>query len=308
MINGVTFEHPYAFLLILIFLICAKFCKEKSEAILFPNASSFFKEGEKKNIILTSLKWASIVLAVFSLASPVRINTYKIKKEKGYALALVLDASGSMRYPFSSSQNSSKSKFQAAKEISKKFIKKRPFDEIGLVVFGNFAYTAAPLTYDHKILIKIIDSLYAGIAGANYTVINEALFQTSRLFKNSKAKTKVALFLTDGKSRGDVVPLKVAIKALKRQKVKVYTIGIGKDGDFNEIELQKIAKETGGEFFSAKDKESLKKIYDKINSMEKSEIKSGRYVYKEYLFELPLFLSLMCLLVYLYLINRRGVA
>ncbi len=306
--NSITFEYPYAFLIILVFLICAKFCKEKSEAIFFPEAFSFFKEGDKKNIILTSLKWASIVLAVFALASPVKINSYKIKKEKGYALALVLDASGSMRYPFSNDKNQSKSKFEVAKEISKEFVKKRASDEIGLVVFGNFAYIAAPLTYDHQILNKIIDSLYAGIAGPNYTVINEALFQSAKLFSKSKAKTKVALFLTDGKSRGDTVPLEVSIKALKKHKVKVYTIGIGREGDFDEIKLRKIAKETKGAFFSAKDKESLKKIYDKIDSMEKSEIKSGKYVHKEYLFELPLFISVMCLLIYLYLINKRGVA
>ncbi|NPA82647.1 MAG: VWA domain-containing protein [Epsilonproteobacteria bacterium] len=308
MSNHITFEHPYAFLIILIFLICAKFCKERSEAIFFPKASLLFEKGHKKDIILTSLKWGAIVLAVFALASPVRIDQYKIKRDKGYALAIVLDASASMRYPFSNDSNQPKSKFDIAKELSKEFIKKRAADQIGLIVFGNFAYTAAPLTYDHNILNKIINSLYSGIAGPNYTVINEALFQTAKLFSKSKAKTKVAIFLTDGKSRGDVIPFKVALNALKKHKVKVYTIGIGKDGDFDEVKLQTIAKETGGEFFSAADKESLKKIYDKIDSMEKSEIKSGKYVHKEYLFELPLFLALMFLLVYLYLINRRGVA
>ncbi len=306
--NSITFEYPYVFLVIPLFLLCFYFCKEKSEAIFFPNAEIFFEEGYKKSRFITALKWTAIILAVVSLASPVKEDKFDIAKKEGYALCLVLDASGSMRYPFSSDPNQPKSKFDIAKELSVKFIRKRRSDLIGLVVFGNFAYTAAPLTYDSDILTQIINSLYAGIAGPNYTVINEALFQSAKLFSKTDAKTKIAIFLTDGKSRGDNIPLEVAIKSLKKYKVKVYTIGIGEEDDFNEIELRSIAKETGGVFFNAQNKETLKEIYDKIDKLEKSEIKSNKFVKKEYLYELPLFLSVLFLLFYIYLINKRGVA
>ncbi len=306
--NNFTFEYPYIFLLILLFLICAYFCKEKVEAIFFPKAEILFNQSYKKNRLLTNLKWATIILSITALASPVIKNSFDIEKKEGYAITLVLDASGSMRYPFSSDPNQPKSKFDIAKELSIEFIQKRKNDLIGLIVFGNFAYTAAPLTYDTNILKEIVNSLYAGVAGANYTVINEALFQTAKLFSKSKAKSKIAIFLTDGKSRGDVIPLDVSIKALKKHKVKVYTIGIGEQGDYNEMELRRIAKETGGEFFSAKDKETLEEIYKKIDRLEKSEIKTDRFVKKDYLYEMPLFLAVLSLLAYIYLINRRGVA
>ncbi len=306
--NNFSFEHPYAFLIILVFVFCAYFCKEKSEAIFFPRADIFFNQSYKKNRLVTNLKWASIVLAVTALASPVIENVFDVEKKEGYAIALVLDASGSMRYSFSSDPNQPKSKFDIAKELSAKFVQKRKNDLIGLIVFGNFAYTAAPLTYDRKILEEIIDSLYAGIAGPNYTVINEALFQTAKLFSNSKAKSKIAIFLTDGKSRGDAIPLEVSLKALKKRGVKVYTIGIGEQGDYNEMELRRIASQTGGEFFSAKNKKALEEIYKKIDRLEKSEIETDRFVKKDYLYEMPLFLAVLSLLGYIYLINRRGVA
>ena len=306
--NNFAFEYPYAFLIIFIFLICAYFCKERMEAVFFPRAKIFFDQSYKKNRLITNLKWATIILSVTALASPVIKNSFDVEKREGYAIALVLDASGSMRYPFSSDPNQPKSKFDIAKELSAKFVQKRKNDRIGLIVFGNFAYTAAPLTYDTEILKEIIDSLYAGIAGANYTVINEALFQTAKLFSNIKAKSKIAIFLTDGKSRGDTIPLEVAIRALKKYKVKIYTIGIGSEGDYNEIELQKIAKETGGDFFSAKNRETLEKIYTKIDKMEKSEIETDKFVKKDYLYEMPLFLAVLTLLSYIYLINRRGIA
>ena len=214
--SSIVFEYPYAFLIIVFFMICAYFCKEKSEALFFPNAEIFFIDGYKKSHLLSTLKWTSIILAVISLASPIKKDKFDMAKKEGYALALVLDASGSMRYPFSNDPNQPKSKFDVAKELSVEFIQKRRSDLIGLVVFGNFAYTAAPLTYDTDILKQIINSLYAGIAGPNYTVINEALFQSAKLFSKTEAKTKIAIFLTDGKSRGDNIPLEVAIKSLKK--------------------------------------------------------------------------------------------
>jgi Ca-activated chloride channel family protein len=308
--SEITFEYPSVFLLILLFLICAKWCRARSEAILFPHLDIFLQNQGKKSIWLTLLKWTSIIAAVTSLASPVVEDKIEVENKEGYSIVLALDASGSMRYGFGrrlpgiGAQN----KFEVSMEMAQEFIYKRKDDQIGVVVFGNFAYVAAPLTYDKNILSQIIGDLKIGIAGSNYTVINDALFQSSKLFKNSKAKTKIVILLTDGESRGDSVPLDVALRLTQQYGVKVYTIGIGNSGEFNEEHLKIISNKTDGQFFSASNPDALKEVYQKIDRLEKSKIESEKYIKKSYYFEYPLFLAFMALLFYTYLLNRRGVA
>jgi len=308
--SEITFEYPAVFLLILLFLICTKWCKARSEAILFPHLDIFLQNQGKKSIWLNILKWVSIIATITALASPVVEDKIEIENKEGYSIALALDASGSMRYGFGrrlpgiGAQN----KFEVSLEMAQEFISKRPDDQIGLVVFGNFAYVAAPLTYDKNILSQIMGSLRIGIAGSNYTVINDALFQSSKLFKNSKAKTKIVILLTDGESRGDSVPLDVALRLAQQYGVKVYTIGIGNSGEFNEEHLKIIANKTGGQFFSASNPDALKEVYQKIDRLEKSKIESEKYIKKSYYFEYPLFLAFMSLLFYTFLLNKRSVA
>ena len=308
--SEITFEHPFVFLLILLFLICAKWCRARSEALLFPHLDIFLKNQGKKSIWLSILKWVSIIATITALASPVVEDKIEVENKEGYSIALALDASGSMRYGFGrrlpgiGAQN----KFEVSLEMAQEFISKRPDDQIGLVVFGNFAYVAAPLTYDKNILSQIMGSLRIGIAGSNYTVINDALFQSSKLFKNSKAKTKIVILLTDGESRGDSVPLDVALRLAQQYGVKVYTIGIGNSGEFNEEHLQIIANKTDGQFFSASNPDALKEVYHKIDRLEKSKIESEKYIKKSYYFEYPLFLAFMTLLFYTFLLNKRGTA
>jgi len=196
--------------------------------------------------------------------------------------------------------------FQSIQE-AKDFIQKRVNDQIALVVFGNFAYVASPLTYDKKIIKQILDKLYATIAGANYTVINDSLFQSAKLFEKSKAKSKVIILLTDGQSRGDNIPFAVSMRLIKQHGIKVHTIGIGQKGDFNEDYLKLIAQKSGGQFFSANNPNALQEVYAKIDQLEKSQIENSKYTKKDYLFELPLFMAFMALLFYTYLLNKRGV-
>jgi Ca-activated chloride channel family protein len=309
--NSFTFEYPYVFLLLPLFLLCARYCKPRSEAILFPHIEIFQSSGVGSSWLLNTLKWISIISALIALASPIKEDATIKKKQDGYSISLVLDASGSMKFgfkrqPFFMQVKSGESKFDISMALAKEFVKSRVDDEIGLLVFGNFAYVAAPLTYDKKVLSEIMDGLYIGVAGSNYTVINDALFQSAKLFSSSKAKTKIAILLTDGQSRGDNVPYPVAMKMMKKYGVKVYTIGIGQRGDFDEGFLTKIAKESGGEFFAAYSKEDLKSVYEKINQLEKSEIDSQKYVKKSYFYELPLFIAFMALLFYAFILNKRA--
>ncbi len=306
-----TFEYPWVFALGVLFLICARFCKPRSESIFFPHIDIFSKGKKGGNFLLTLFKWLAILLALVALASPVKEDKLEVDSGEGYSIALLMDSSGSMKFgfgqnPFFAPVKQGASKFDISMKLAKEFVKSRKNDLISLVVFGNFAYVGAPLTYDKKVLLELMDSLYIGIAGSNYTVINDALFQAAKLFSHSKSKTKIAILLTDGQSRGDNVPFKVAMDMIDKYGVKVYTIGIGKKGDFDEKFLSKIAKISGGEFFSAYSKDDLKRVYEKINELEKSKIDLEKYLKKSYFYEYPLFFAFLSLLFYAFLLNKRS--
>ncbi len=309
--SDITFEYPWVFGFILIFLLCSYFCKPRLEAIIFPHLHIFVQSQGHTPLLMKLLKWIAILFALTALASPVITDKIETEKREGYAIVLALDASGSMRYGFEDSflaTTSRENKFEISMKIVREFIRKRQNDQLGVVVFGNFAYVASPLTYDKRTLEQIIGKLYATIAGPNYTVISDALFQSARLFEKSKAKSKIVILLTDGQSRGDNIPFDVAMRMVKKTGVKVYTIGIGNKGDYNAEFLELIAQRSGGQFFSAGDRESLRAIYSKIDQLEKSQIEATRYIKKRYLYEFPLFIAFMALLFYTYLLNKRGVA
>jgi Ca-activated chloride channel family protein len=305
-----TFEYPYVFLLIVIFLLCNRYCKPKSEAILFPHLDIFAQSKGSEAWIMQVLKWLAIIFTLMALASPVIEDKMEVEKKEGYSIALVLDASGSMKFGFGDRYfgmgGGKESKFDISMSLAKSFVKKRKDDQVGLVVFGNFAYVAAPLTYDEKVLEEIMEGLYVGIAGSNYTVINDALFQSAKLFTNSTAKTKIAILLTDGQTRGDNIPFDVAMRLVKKYGVKVYTIGIGDYKDFDANHLKAIATATDGLFFAANSKEDLEAVYERIDEMEKSKIESEKYIKKRYFYEYPLFLGFLALLFYTFLLNKRG--
>ncbi len=309
--SDIHFEYPWVFAFLLLFVICGYLCKARSEAIIFPHLDIFIATKSASSWKLRLLKYISILFALTALASPIQTNKMQIENKEGYAIVLAIDASGSMKYGFSDSylpSFSTKSKFLLSKNILSKFVEKRPNDQIGLVVFGNFAYIASPLTYDKNSIKQIINTLYATIAGSNYTVINDALFQGAKLFEKTKAKSKVLILLTDGQSRGDNVPFDVSMRMIKDMGVKVYTVGIGNKGDFNGAYLDLIAKESSGKTFSANSPKALQKVYAQIDKLEKSKIENNTYIKKNYLYELPLFIAFMALLFYTYLLNKRATA
>jgi Ca-activated chloride channel family protein len=139
-----------------------------------------------------------------------------------------------------------------------------------------------------------------------FTALYEALAQGVNLLKSSESKTKIAILLTDGFSTQgvDKIPLEVALSLAKKEGVKVYPIGIGRD--YNGQVLENIAVSTGGVAFGASSANELKEVYAKINELEKSEIKSESFTYIKYYFAYPLFVSLISLMLYVYLRNKRG--
>ncbi len=294
--GDLVFEYPVFFLLPLLYLVCARFCKAKNEAIYFPGAQLIKKASKRHSSVESIIKFLIVLGMSTALASPVIKDEVKIQNDKGYEISLIMDASGSM---------SENNKFGIVKQIVGNFLDKRSHDKIGLTIFADFAYVAVPLTYDKKSIKRLLKRLDVGVAGTSRTALYEALFLSSNLFKNSHAKNKIAILLTDGMDNTGTIPLDVAIKTVQKYGIKVYTIGIGNRGDFDARILQKIATQSGGKFFSANSVERLKEIYQTINKLEKSEIKTNKYIKKRYYFQYPLTFALVLLVWFLYARNKR---
>ena len=294
--SNIMFEYPFAFLLLLLYFVCKKFCKQRNEQLIFPNMKIFKQVSSGQNYLLSAVEFLAVLLLTIALASPYKQDDVVIDKEKGYEISMILDASGSMK---------EYNKFGIVKDIVTDFIDMRKHDKLGLTIFADFSYVAIPLTYDKDSIKRLLSRLEVGIAGQSRTSLYEALFMSSKLFKESKAKEKIAILLTDGVNNVNNIPLDVAINTAKKYGIKVYVIGVGNRGDYNPMVLKRIATETNGQFFEADSIERLKKIYEVINRLEKSEIKVDKYIKKSHYFQYPLGAGLLLMLLYFLTRNRR---
>ena len=282
---NVSFDYPL-FFIFLILLICFYRCKREYLKIYFSKTSLLPKKFiGKKNFLPISI----FLLFILALSSPFSYDALLQNPKKGRDLVIALDASGSM-----GSEMGGKSKFDLLLDLVKKFLQTRYDDNVGFVVFGSFAYPASPITYDIKALQFILDYLEISIAG-NSTAIGEAIKTSVDLLKKSDAKEKVIILFTDGYHNSGYISPKDALKEAKKIGAKIYTIGIGEDFDKNL--LKRIAKESGGKSFSAKDEEDLKEIIKEIQKLEKSPIRAGFYQNKKALFEYVLAVLSLLLLV-----------
>ncbi len=309
MFDGIYFEFPKIVFVIFWFIACETLCKMRLPSLYFPHVAAFVKSNIAQSKLLFFLKWLGIVMLILALMSPVKDEPLELAPKHGHEIALILDSSGSMHERGFDANNPVASKFDVVKNIVREFIKQRNSDNIGLVTFGSYSFIASPLTYDKHILSRIVAQLQVGMAG-KYTALYEALAQGVQLLKNTKAKSKVAILLTDGYStpQADKIPLDVAIDMAKKEGIKVYPIGIGRAGEYNRAILMKIAKATGGVAFGASNANELKAVYKKIDALEKSQIKSETFTYKNYYYFYPLFIGLIALMFYIFLRNKRGSA
>ncbi len=307
MFDGLYFEFPKLLFVIFIFIGCATLCRMRLPSIYFPHAKKFMNGAVSSSKLLFFLKWLGVVMMILALMSPVKDEPYEVEPKNGYEIALILDASESMMEQGYDASNERLNKFDVVKNIVRDFISQRKSDNMGLVVFGAYSFIASPLTYDENILSRIVSQLQIGMAG-KFTALYEGLAQGVNLLKSSESKSKVAILLTDGYSTEgiDKVPLEVALEMAKKERVKVYAIGIGMPNAYNKQVLEKIAKETGGEAFGAATANELKAVYAKIDALEASEIKSESFTYLKYYFAYPLFIALLSLMFYVYLRNKRG--
>ncbi len=251
----------------------------------------------KARHILVALRLIGVGLLIVALARPQEGRSDEEVTTEGVDIMLVLDISESMQALDFQPEN----RLSVAKNTIADFIKKRQHDRIGLVVFASRSYTKCPLTLDYNVLHTFLDDItFSNISFQ--TAIGTALATAANRLKDSPSKSKVIILATDGANNaGDIPPL-TAAQAAHEFGIKIYTIGIGKEGqvpfpvqmqnpftgqvykqvqmmnsDLDEKSLLDIANTTGGKFFRATNSEKLKEIYDQINKLEKTEIKTKIY-------------------------------
>lgn len=301
MLNNISFEYPYALLLILLFIICSIFCKAKTPTYYIPHLKLFEQTQSKINLLIPFFKYSVIVFAIISLASPVKTShTQNIKKD-GINIVLSLDTSGSMKAIGFNQEDLEQNRWQVVSQIVQEFIDKRINDNIALVVFGNSVMTASPLSFDNNAQKEIIEYLDIGIIG-DKTAMIDSLVTSISILKNNKSHSNIIVLLTDGEDTASKTPLNVVIRMAKKYDVKIYTIGIGES---NHTLLNKLSTATNARSFKATSKENLKNVYDAINKIEKIKIDSTQIILKEYYFFYTLFISLIALCFYIFLINKE---
>jgi len=301
-----SFEHPWYLVAILLFVVCAKLCKERSKAIYFPHVGSLIAKQSKKSTLLSWLKWIGIVSAVFAFASPVITKSYSNSKKEGRDIVLVVDSSDSMRQQRFDPDDIFKNKFTVVKEVMEDFIKKRKNDRIGMVTFADIAFISSPLTFEKKFLTNITKMQELGKAGRR-TAINDALVQSYNLLSKSKAKSKIIILLTDGIDNMSKVPFSDLRELIAKRDTKLYTIGIGGERDYDARYLQTLANVGHGKAYGARNAKMLSKIYDEIDKLEATKLNDKKIVKHTYLFIYPLFLAILSLLMFIYFRNSKGV-
>jgi len=245
-----------------------------------------------------ALRTAAFALLIVALARPQEVEEYRNTSAEGIDIMLAIDVSTSML-----AQDFKPDRITAGKEVAGAFIADRAGDRIGLVAFAGEAYTQSPLTTDQGTLQTLLERIRCGVIDDG-TAIGNGLATAINRLRESEAKSKVIILLTDGvNNRGEIAPV-MAAQIAKAQGIRVYTIGVGTRGtapypaydlygnpaggtvtmkvEIDEKTLRTIAETTGGQYFRATDKGKLEAIYDEINQLEKSKVEvTQRIAYHE---------------------------
>ena len=244
---------------------------------------------------LQGLRILALALIILAVARPQTGQAREIVKGEGVDIALALDISGSM----ASLDFEPDNRLEAAKRVIGDFVQKRPYDQIGLVVFASNAFSQSPPTTDHNVLLRLLDrtELATDLGIDDGTAIGMGLANAGNMLKDSDARSKVIILLTDGvNNAGEIDPL-TAAQAAGALGIRVYTIGMGRPGqvpvpvvdlfgreqivyqesELDEATLQQIAETTGGQYFRAEGTKGLKQIYEEIDNLEKSLVEVERF-------------------------------
>ncbi len=261
---------------------------------------------------LLALLWAALVLA---LMRPQWLEPHTENRTAGYDLMLAVDTSRSMTALDFTLDDKQVSRMQVVKGVVSRFIQDRQGDRVGLVIFGSRAYVLSPLTFDLQAVDKLLNELVPAIAGPA-TAMGDAMGLGVKKLRERPEGSRVMILVTDGKNEGGIIPPLKAAQLAGQEGIRIYTIGVGSDEKrvrmldadmrnyvwaeglgFDEETLQEIARITGGAYFRATDTEALEKIYERIGELEKTEAESRTLYIPRPLYQWPLALALLCLLV-----------
>lgn len=298
--NNITFAHPYLLLLLLVIPLMAvwyimRYRKQKP-ALQFSNISLF--KGVRKTFrqraypLLFILRMVAVAAIIVALARPQRMLSRQEMKVEGIDIVLAMDVSGSML-----AEDFKPNRLEAAKKVAADFIDGRKSDRMGLVVFAGEAFTQVPLTIDHNVLLKQLSGLKDGMT-KDGTALGDGLATAINRIKDSEAKSKIIILLTDGINNQGAVDPQSAAEIAALYNIRLYTIGVGTKGlapypfrdafgrkryqnvpvELDENLLTQMAQSTNdGQYFRATNKKSLQQIFNQIDKMEKSKIDVTQY-------------------------------
>lgn len=311
-----TFHNPeYLFLLLVLIPMIGWYMWEARKSDASMQISSVKKVRDKPKTMKLRmrhlpfiLRMLAIGMLVLAIARPQSSMNWRQESKEGIDIMMVLDISGTMM-----AEDLRPNRLEAAKNVAAEFIQSRPNDNIGLVVFAGESFTQCPLTTDHAVLINLFSGIRYGMI-EDGTAIGLGLANAVSRIKESKAKSKVVILLTDGSNnRGDIAPA-TAAEIAKTFGIRVYAIGIGSHktikvpvqtpfgirydeiaSEFDEETLKKIADITGGQYFRVTNNAKLREVYQEIDKLEKTKINVQEYSNKSelyFIFALSAFLLL----------------
>jgi len=316
--QGIEFANPYYFLFLLLIIPVAAwhffFRKRMQASFTVPSVVAFEKIGKTWKIRLRWLPGGLLLLSYISfivaLSRPQTAFRLSDVQVEGVDIVLALDISGSMK-----AMDFRPNRLEACKKVAEEFILGRPTDRIGLVVYAGEAYTQCPVTSDHSTLLGLLQKVKFDII-EDGTAIGDGLGTAINRLRESEAKSKIIILLSDGvNNRGYLDPYSAA-EIAKNMNIKVYTIGAGTNGqapyptpygtammptEIDERLLQTIAQETGGKYFRATNNDKLKAVYEEIDKMEKTILNETIYEKKTDAFFPFLFFGVLMLICHLFL-------
>lgn len=322
-----TFASPLYFLLLILiipYIVWYVLRHRKSEAVMVVSSLNAFRHYKRsfREYLLHApflLRIVCFTAIVAALARPQSQNDWSEQNIEGIDIMLCMDVSTSML-----AEDLQPNRIKAARDVAMDFIKGRPNDNIGLTIFAGEAYTQCPMTTDHSVLLNMLDKLDCDMAANGIledgTAIGMGITNAVSRLKDSQAKSKVVIMLTDGSNnRGEITPSDAANMA-KEYEVRVYTIGVGAkgkarypyyvaghkqyimvDADIDEGTLQNIASVTDGKYYRATTDKSLKEVYREIDKLEKSKLLVSKFNSKSEHFMPYVLVALLALILELML-------
>ena len=320
MLKNITFANPHFFWLLLVLpLIVAWYVywnKKSKPNVTLSSTIAFKKISSWKDYLyhsLFALRLLAVALIIIALARPqTHSENAQTKITDGIDIVMAIDVSSSML-----SQDLKPNRFEALKKVASQFVKDRPNDRIGLVVYAGESYTKTPVTTDKGIILSSLAELTYGQV-EDGTAIGMGLATAVNRLKESKAKSRVIILLTDGVNNTGVIDPLIAAELAAEYGIKVYTVGIGTNGmalspyalnpdgsimyrmlqvEIDEYLMKKIAQITHGRYFRATNNQKLQQIYDEINKLETSKIEEFKYTEVDEKFRLLVIIATILLLL-----------